>query len=127
MHRLGNARLLQFREPLSGACGSGRNPTGRRGSSTSRPSRRRTTSYQLLGVSDEERSSLGGEELQKVAETNVQSMALLASAQGDEGAMSRLEEARSVLSAPFTRSRYDALLKHAAISHHIYHILASCN
>ena len=80
--------------------------------------------YQLLGVSDEERSSLGGEELQKVAETNVQSMALalLASAQGDEGAMSRLEEARSVLSAPFTRNRYDALLKHTAISHHIYHI-----
>ena len=77
--------------------------------------------YQLLGVSDEERSSVGGEELQKVAETNVQSMALLASAQGDEGAMSRLEEARSVLSAPFTRNRYDALLKHTAISHHIYH------
>ena len=63
-----------------------------------------------------------------MAETNVQSMALalLASAQGDEGAMSRLEEARSVLSAPFTRNRYDALLKHTAISHHIlvvlYHI-----
>ena len=70
-------------------------------------------------LKDEERSSLGGEELQRVAETNVQSMALLASAQGVEGAMSRLEEARSVLSAPFTRNRYDALFKHTAISHHI--------